>query len=78
MTTTATATRYAIVRTRSFYGSSDKRDRHEGPDSTWASLAAARAEIRRLESSTYCQSHNEYGRASYKAVRVDRLPAILA
>ena len=78
MNTTATATRYAIVRTRSFYGSPDKRDRHEGPEATWATLAEAQQEIATQHSGPYYQSHNEYGRAEYRAVRVDRLPAYLA
>lgn len=71
------AVRYAIIRTRAFYGSPDKRERHEGADSTWESLAAARAEIVRLDSSVYYQSHNQIGRAAYRAVRVDRLPNYL-
>ena len=75
---TATATRYAIIRTRSFYGSPDKRDRYEGPHATWATLAEAREEIARLNSGIYYQGHNEYGRASYRAARVDRLPAFLS
>lgn len=76
MSTTATATRYAIRRTRSYYGSPDKRDLY-WPGSTWPTLAEANAEIRSLDSATYYQSHNEYGRATYKAVAVDRLPQYL-
>lgn len=72
-----TAARYAIIRTREFYGSPDKRERHEGADSSWESLAAARAEIGRLDSAVYYQSHNQIGRAAYRAVRVDRLPNYL-
>jgi hypothetical protein len=70
---TTTATRYAIVRTRYFFGSPNKRDLLDG-GSAWPTLAEANAEIRRQESGTYYQSHNEHGRASYRAVRVDRLP----
>ena len=79
MTTTKkeTARRYAIVRTRAFYGLPDKHERHKSADAKWGSLAAARAEIRRLNSSVYYQAHNEIGRAVYRAVRVDRLPNYL-
>ena len=70
---TTTATRYAIRRTRSFYGSPDKRDLYWA-GSTWPTLAEANAEICRLDSATYYQSSGEYGRARYRAVAVDRLP----
>jgi hypothetical protein len=71
--------KYAITATRYFYNQKPRRTRHFGPDGeeTWPTLAAARAEIARLDSGIYYQAHNEHGRASYRAVRVDRLPQYL-
>ena len=73
---------YVITITREFYGPSKSKSlvlRQDGQRAErFATLAHARAVISALDDERYYLGHNESSRPTYKAVRVDALPAYLS
>lgn len=69
---------YVILFARTFYAASGTRGVVMDDDYRRAlrfpSRAAALAEIARLDAERYVQAHNEYGRPTYRAAPVTRLP----
>ena len=75
--------KYAIKRTRSFYGPSYKKDLviadglYAQQAATFETKSEADAHIAELNNAIYHTSHSESGRAEYNAVLIQSLPQYL-